>query len=545
MRIPRISARASRIALTAASLSAGGCTQWPVAGSGPQASDDPSEIRQGMWASRRPATVTSPDPTAAPVASASNLSRPGPTFYSRTAPDPYTRVTSSAPTFVARPSVPAPTEQAVEESRPVPAPTERASVEFRPAPASEPRPAVPAANAPGSSAPSVHRPEPIRFTPVTIDPPVRAAGAPAPSRTASARAESPAAPSAPPPSPRVAPSLPAPSQPVLDLPLVTDAPPAEESSAVTQVSFATVGADFDPDVSRDGRLLVFASTQHQANADIYVKSVTSRVVTQLTSDPARDAMPKFSPDGSRIAFCSDRGGNWDIYVMPVGGGNPVQVTDTPTHELHPSWSPDGTQLVYCRLGDVSGQWELWVTDALNSGVAHSIGYGLFPNWCPARGGGEGGMDRIVFQRSRQRGDRAFSVWTIDYRDGRAGNPTEVATINGFACINPAWSPDGRWIVFAAVPTLSRRESAGSTRPASSDLWMADLTGGARVKLTSGPALSVLPSWGPDGRVFFVSDRGGLDNIWSLSAAEAVRLAAGTTPHEGVANVPDHNAGGDR
>ncbi|MFM9996022.1 MAG: DPP IV N-terminal domain-containing protein [Phycisphaerales bacterium] len=328
----------------------------------------------------------------------------------------------------------------------------------------------------------------------------------------------------------------------LHVPMNTGGEATEGGANVSQVSFALEGADFDPDVSRDGRLIVFASTQHQPNADVYIKGVGSRVVTQLTSDSAQDLMPKFSPDGTRIAFASNRGGNWDLYVMPSTGGNPVQVTSTASPELHPSWSPDGTQLVYCRLGDVSGQWELWVTDAANSGVSHFLGYGLFPEWCPTRGTGEGGTDKILVQRSRQRGDRAFSIWTIDYRDGQATNPTEVAASGSAACINPAWSPDGRWIVFAEVPNPSRWDAIGSGRPPTAELWMADLNGGARVKLTDGPALALMPAWGPEGRVFFVSDRGGVDNIWALNATESVRLAAGMSQPQNVANAPEGEVG---
>jgi hypothetical protein len=60
----------------------------------------------------------------------------------------------------------------------------------------------------------------------------------------------------------------------------------------TPVSFAMEGADFDPDISPDGRRLVYASTQHRMTSDIYVKTIDSRVVSQLTSDPANDVMPR-------------------------------------------------------------------------------------------------------------------------------------------------------------------------------------------------------------------------------------------------------------
>jgi TolB protein len=292
----------------------------------------------------------------------------------------------------------------------------------------------------------------------------------------------------------------------------------------TQVSFSQEGADFDPSVSRDGSQIVFASTQHRTTSDIFIKSVQSRVVTQLTNDPANDVMPRTSPDGTRIAFASNRSGNWDIYVIPITGGRTVQITCDAADDLHPSWSPSGAQLVFCRLGEVSGQWEMWVTDVGNTGVARFIGYGLFPEWCPIGGTGAEGADRIAFQRSRERGDRAFGVWTVDYKNGEAGNMTEVASSPVAACINPAWAPDGQWIAFATVPNPSEWANSLESRPASADLWMADLNGTTRISLTSGKAVNLMPTWGPGNRLFFVSDRGGTDNIWSMDTTKVLALA---------------------
>jgi hypothetical protein len=291
-----------------------------------------------------------------------------------------------------------------------------------------------------------------------------------------------------------------------------------------QMSFSQEGADFDPDVSRDGRVIVFASTQHRPTSDIYVKNVGSRVVTQLTSDPANDVMPRISPDGARIAFASNRTGNWDIYVMPMEGGRAVQITSTSDVDLHPSWSADGTQLVFSRLGEVSGQWELWVTEAGNPGIARFIGYGLFPEWCPVGGTGMAGSDRIVFQKSRQRGDRSFGIWTLDYKNGQAANTTEIASDPNFACINPSWSKDGEWIAYATVPSPSQWNYRTGVKPPSADLWLVDLQGSNRINMTSGRNVNLMPTWGPENKLFFVSDRGGADNIWSMDGTAVIELA---------------------
>jgi len=304
-------------------------------------------------------------------------------------------------------------------------------------------------------------------------------------------------------------------------------PARHDGSNLTQVSFSLEGADFDPDASPDGRFVVFASTQHRPTADIYVKSLTGRTVTQLTSNPSDDLMPSVSPDGSRIAFASNRSNNWDIYVISSSGGSAIQVTSDAAHELHPSWSPDGTHVVFSRLGAVSNRWEMWVTDVTNPGVAHFIGYGLFPEWCPVAGTGLASADKIVFQRSRERGDRAFAIWTIDYADGRTTNPTEIASSPIAACINPGWSLDGRWISFATVPTPRLWDFRDPlAAPPSADIWMIDDEGQGLVRLTSSESVDLMPSWAPDGQLLFVSNRGGIDNIWSLDAADAILAASG-------------------
>jgi TolB protein len=311
---------------------------------------------------------------------------------------------------------------------------------------------------------------------------------------------------------------------------------------LVRLSFAEEGADFNPRLSRDGTWMVFASTQHRTTADLFKATVGGRTVTQLTSDPANDVMPAISPDGSRIAFASDRSGRWNLYMISVGGGQAVQLTNDHAHDLHPSWSPDGTRLVFCRLGARSGRWELWVLDLTRTASPEFIGYGAFPEWCPVPGTGADGADRIVFQRGRERGDRAFSLWTIDYRPGFSGNPTQVVSGRSFSAITPTWSPDGRWIAFTAVPLSDEAaweagESLTAAGARRTELWIASVDGSARVNVASGPHSHVMPVWGPDNRIGFVSNRAGTDNIWSISADKALAAAAGLTPTAASRTTP--------
>lgn len=296
--------------------------------------------------------------------------------------------------------------------------------------------------------------------------------------------------------------------------------------SLAQVTAGEVGADFDPAVSRDGAFMVFASTRHRATADLYLQHTGGSAITQLTSDAGNEVMPAISPDGTRIAFASDRAGAWNIYVMSAQGGQAVQVTRERTADLHPSWSPDGQRLVFSRLGARSGQWEMWVVDVRKPQTPEFIGYGLMPEWCPVAATGEGGADQIAFQRGRQRGDRAYSIWTLSYRPGGATSPTEIVPAGELAAINPAWSPDGRFIAFACAPVSQPLPGRRALRPMSADVWITSADGSQRATVTSGRSCNLSPVWANAERLYFVSDRSGAEAVWSINTTQAMAMMSG-------------------
>ena len=279
---------------------------------------------------------------------------------------------------------------------------------------------------------------------------------------------------------------------------------AEEGRAgFRQHTYLDEGFDADVAVDPSGDWLAFASTRHAKRSDIYLQRAGGLAVTRLTSDPADDAFPTFSPDGRRIAFSSNRNGSWDVFVMDADGKNVVTVTSGASQDLHPSFSPDGTRLAYCSSGR-DGQWEIWVAD-LNGGGRTMVGFGLFPDWSPRRD-----RDVIAFQKARQRGGRWFSLWTMDLDEG--GEPTnvsEIAVSPNAALVAPSWSPDGRRLAFATVV----EPDANGSHP-QQDIWAVDADGSRRQRLTDSRASYATPAWSGDGRIYFVSDRGGSEGIWS-------------------------------
>jgi TolB protein len=100
--------------------------------------------------------------------------------------------------------------------------------------------------------------------------------------------------------------------------------------------------DTDPAYSPDGRHIVFTSTGDDGNADIWQMNADGGDLTRLTTDPAFDHAPAFSPDGSAIVFASDRRGNSDgIWVMSANGAQQSCLTLDGATDTDPSWGPAG------------------------------------------------------------------------------------------------------------------------------------------------------------------------------------------------------------
>ena len=116
--------------------------------------------------------------------------------------------------------------------------------------------------------------------------------------------------------------------------------------------------------------IVFTFHAEPHNNEIYVMDTDGGNRENLTSHPAADVDPDWSPDKTKIAFSSNRnGGARQIYVMDADGKNPIRLTDGPRSKWGPDWSPDGREIAFASPRARNGTWsDIYVIGADGQGL---------------------------------------------------------------------------------------------------------------------------------------------------------------------------------
>ncbi len=197
-----------------------------------------------------------------------------------------------------------------------------------------------------------------------------------------------------------------------------------------------------------------------------------------------DAQPRWSPDGSQLAFVSKRGdekAKRQLYVMPADGGEPACLTELKDDAGEPAWSPDGTRIAFsARVPDEAYEEEDERKRA------------------PRR------FTRLLYKLDSVgwTGDRRRHIYVVP-ADGSA-EATQI-TDGDFEDANPAWTPDGKSIAF----TSAREENWDVELK--SDIYLVPAEGGEPTRLTAGDSEHYAPSYSPDGKQLAVKwSPGGLD-----------------------------------
>ncbi len=250
--------------------------------------------------------------------------------------------------------------------------------------------------------------------------------------------------------------------------------PPPGGGPVVEVQLTNNEADDSvPDWSPDGSRITFASTR-DGNWEIYVMDVDEAMRDpsgvgglRLTDQEGDDLSPVWSPDGTLIAFSSDRGGDSDIYVMRADGTGLRQLTDNAGIESKPTWSPDGTKIAF-DSGSGYGR-DIYVMDSDGTNMRLLVSaQGGWPAWSPD------GTRIAYFDRI----DSGPEICVVNVDGTHRTRPTQDNT----PAWEPSWSPDGEWLLYVSgqVP----------------DVFMVRADGSETHRLTNSSFEEWAPAWRP-------------------------------------------------
>ena len=242
------------------------------------------------------------------------------------------------------------------------------------------------------------------------------------------------------------------------------------------ISITGVSAQKFPDTTR---LLRFPTTNDTQivfcyAGEIYTVGKDGGIARRLTSGPGYSSFPRFSPDGKQIAFTSQYDGNTEVYVMPAEGGAPKRLTTSATL---------GRDDISDRMGPNN----------------------LVMAW-------ENTKPLVVF-RSRMKSFNDFigSLFTVGL-DAELPQQLPVPR-GGFVSFSPDDSKMAYNRVFREFRTWKHYRGGMAD-----DIWIYDFKTGATENLTDNPAQDICPMWGPDNKIYFISDRDNRMNLFVIDLA---------------------------
>ena len=315
----------------------------------------------------------------------------------------------------------------------------------------------------------------------------------------------------------------------------------ETKRPITAEDVLTLQNVGDTQISPDGALVAFVRTVTDTEKNKYkseiwlVPSDGSRPPKQFTGGPASASSPRWSPDGTQIAFISDRQDETaQIFSIAADGGEAQALTSLEPggiQGLH--WSPDGAQIAFLYRATPAGYTKKAVEERKEKGLSS-----------PPR------VHTHLFYRLDGFGYFDGEYWQVAVVDAKTGE-TRVLTSGDFSCSSVTWSPDSKTLAF-----LSDRRPDGDALPdADTQVWTVSAASGSSdltQVLAPGGDKSGL-CWSPDGARFaYVGnpdafDQWGTNNdrvfVLPVTGGEAQDLTGHTDKAVGNLAISDVGGGG--
>jgi len=273
-------------------------------------------------------------------------------------------------------------------------------------------------------------------------------------------------------------------------------PPSHDAVAARYRPSELTAAGFSPAFATEGSAMFYHADAPARTSSAIMRADTGDDgsilrVTSIVNDKARNFHARPSPDGSRIAFDSDRDGERGVYIADANGDDVRRVTGDGFAAV-PSWSPDGRTLAFVRAdADRPRVWNIWTMDVATGQThritSHRVGQPWGAAWFP-----DG--ERIAYSHETR-----LVVRSLDGGSQRSFN----SPVRGRLIRTPAVSPDGKRIMFQVY-----RDGA----------WLLDLRDGSMRRVLADPSAEEF-TWSPDGRrVAYHSRRSGTWGVWVMLAS---------------------------
>jgi len=270
---------------------------------------------------------------------------------------------------------------------------------------------------------------------------------------------------------------------------------------------ASAGAQVDarmlrhPDVSATHITFVYAG-------DIWIVPKAGGTALRVSSPPGEESFPRFSPDGSKIAYTGNYDGNQDVYVVPTMGGNPTRVTYHPMPDRLVDWHPDGTRVMYASFRE-SGRLrytQLYMAPATGGMPAKlPVPYGEFGSIsADGRTLAYMPMSQDFRTWKRYRGGWAPEILLFDLRDSTSTNISKNDANDAHPMMH------GSTLYFMSDRGANKRQN----------IWAMDRASGATRQVTDFADFDItFPAMGPEEIVFEAGGRLHLLNLATERTSE--------------------------